>query len=381
MTDQLERTLARSLAERVGGPVDTADLAASALRRGRLQRRRRRTLVGAGAAVALAVAGLAVLEPAASDRVAGVPPPAAPHTPAPPSVGRRAPTPPVAVGVPGAADAPRLVGTDPGVLHFAVDGFTVGAQSVTWAVESGSERVAVTAGARYTEVALARAVGPLDLLVQRQDVEPTAAWSEPELSAATVGGLPATLHVQRSDRAEAFHLRWKAAPGVWAQVSGHGGWGRAAEAGSIANRVRLDTATRCSAPVRLPAWSPAEIPLGCRVTMAGGEVPNADGRLTRLVEAVLTVGHHQGQVEIGVRRRTADGTPAQQRLAGRPAYGSTTASGGTRLVVPDFDGLRVELGASEGITAVRLTRVVDGLRLDGDPEEPATWPQWPSTGG
>ncbi|MEE6263865.1 hypothetical protein [Plantactinospora sonchi] len=384
MTDPLERTLVRSLAERVGGPVDTADLAASALRRGRSQRRRRQALAGFGAAVVVAAAGMTVLDPLSGGRVAGVPPQAGavpvPGVPSSPPAGWRAPTPPVAVGVPGAAQTPDLVGADPGVLHFSVDGLTIGAERVTWAVESGSERVGVTVGGRYTEIALARDVGRLDLLVQGQDVDPTAAWSEPETSAATVGGLPATLYVQRSDQAEAFHLRWKPAPGVWAQVYGHGGWGRSAEAVSIAARVRLDTAARCAAPVRLPVWTHPDTPLGCRVTMAGTDQPDAEGRLTRLVEVVLTVGRRHGRVEVGVRRRSVDGTAAGERLGGRPAYRTTTARGEHRLVVPDFDGLRIELTASAGYAVPQVARVAAGLRLDGDPEEPATWPIWPSTG-
>ncbi|MDG4786368.1 hypothetical protein O7626_10580 [Micromonospora sp. WMMD1102] len=390
MTDHFERTLATSLDERAASPVDTAGLATAAARRGRtLRRRRRYALAGAAGVVAVAVtsvAGVAVLGPGPGGAESiGAPPPAQtastepdPARSTPPPGGWRVPELPVAAGVPGAAADPDLVGADPGALHFSVDGLTTGAASVTWAAEPGSESITFDTGGTLFEVGLARDPARLDALIERHNVEPeTSRSAEPEQRDATVGGLPATLYVYRVGPSEYSYLRWQPLPGVWAQVWGHGDASRVSDAVEVALRVRFDVAYRCVAPVRLSALPPNAKLLACRVELAGSDVPDNVGALSRLVGAVLTVGTGDDQADIDVVRRRGFVSAAEMTLGEHPAWKTRNERGEWLIVAADFDGVDIELAGRGSYDYPELTAIGEGIEIVDDPDNPVTWPTKP----
>jgi len=124
----IESTVVDVLRNDAGAPVRADGLHEGALKRARSLRRRRRMLAaGAGALTVAAVAagltavtglmhGGAARPPASGSAVANGPD----RVGSPPRDTGPTTLPPVA-GVPGAADAPGTVGTNAGVLHFAVD--------------------------------------------------------------------------------------------------------------------------------------------------------------------------------------------------------------------------------------------------------------------
>lgn len=124
MTD-LDQRIASVLRERAEGEIDTHRLLRGSRARGRRRQLRRR--VAAGTALALVgVLGFAGVTATDANRL--------PWTAATPRV--VAPVPPRVDGVPGAAQRPDLVGTDPQVLHLGVDPSR--ARYLRWAVHSSN---------------------------------------------------------------------------------------------------------------------------------------------------------------------------------------------------------------------------------------------------
>src|SRR6266542_709333 len=219
MNDQLERDLLASFNRRAEAPVDTSALAVAAARRGRRLRARVYTARGLGvvALAAAGVLGVAAVRPNAGEQTVGEPlptpvPSASNSAPIdaerPPPGGWRVPGLPIATGVPGAAAAPRQVGTDPAVLHFTVGDWTVDSPSTTWSSRDGAESIAFQRDAAYYQVGLARNQAQLDALRDEHNVD-TAAWPKPDRQSTVIGGKPATL--SRSRRS----FGWTPPTGAW----------------------------------------------------------------------------------------------------------------------------------------------------------------------
>lgn len=384
MTD-LERELAGTFDRQAADSVDTAALAATVVQRGRSLRRRRRTLAGAGfvAVAAAMVVGVAAVQPSTvrSPFAVAIAPaqresaqPGADELTPPPG-GWHVPGLPAAQGVPGAAANPELVGRDPGVLHFSVGTLVSRAQSVTWSAGAGWERMIIHhLGEGTIFVDLAQAAGPLDELVRRQNIEGSSALLRPETRQARVKGIPATLFLQGTEAWSFPYLRWQPTPGVWAQVFATGN-GDADRLVALAAEVSFDGAYRCVAPVRLAAMPAHAKPLGCTVAVSGGDLADCKGVPTRLVEAILTVGVGRNQAEVRVTRRLEPaGAPANTVVAGHPGRKTRDERGDQLIVVPDFDGVEVQLAGRSRYGYPELTTIAEGIEIRGDLRKPATWP-------
>ncbi|HEX7744927.1 MAG TPA: hypothetical protein VF462_06670 [Micromonosporaceae bacterium] len=284
MTD-IEERLARVLHDRADGDVHADALAAAATRRGRRRLLRRRIGVAPGLVV-LAVVGIAAAEPSLvpglgqgrEDYVAQLA--SAPEAP-------------------GVAARPELVGTDPNVLHFAVD--PEAGAPVLWASVEGRETIQLMRNARLVTVDMARDVDAFDtVLYDGVMSERPRTWTD-----TTVDGRPAKVGTVANGRV----LRWSPARGVWIDVSGYDETTDGLRA--VAEGLWLDEALRCSVPFQLTA-----LPSGARVT--GCEV-NVRGYPTSFSGSVL-VKSAGGTMQIHAEY----GLPGQKvpnyKVAGRDAY-------------------------------------------------------------
>lgn len=393
MIDGIERTLVSSLEQQAARPVDTTGLATAAARRGRTLRRRRWVSASAGvAAVVVAGAfGVTTLRPAPSvgQSVGGTVPTQTStiepgnHGPTPPLGGWRVPALPLASGVPGAAVDPTLVGAEPGILHFSLDGLLTGARSVTWSAGFGHESIRVEAGGKLFGVDLTRDVRQLDTLLNWLASESTLS-SPLATSNTTVGRQPAIYYTYRQGQPQVSYLRWQPLPGVWAQVQGQS-TSRGdvvlkvpevlgvADAIGVATKLRVYTAYQCITPIRLSALPPNAQLLNCEVSLSGENVPDSEGMPTRLVRTVLTVGRGDDQAEIIVEPRKVLVAAPDVSLAGHPAQRIKNGRNEWGFVVSDFDGVRIELFSRGGYGYPELTTIGNGIKVDGDLRNPSSW--------
>ncbi|TDC43022.1 hypothetical protein [Micromonospora sp. KC213] len=379
MTDDIEQILVTSLDRRAASPVDTIQLAATAARRGRGLRHRRYAIAAASlvAVATVGAFGVTALSPrAGGGQAVGSGTPEKTRTaepegndPTPPPGGWNVPQLPAASGVPGAAAAPNLVGADPGTLHFTVDGLA-SSESVTWETGPGVESISFDHGEWTAQITLARDPARLDTVTRSHLVEEFS-WPEPETRNVTVGGVPATFYVHDGAQFDVSYLRWQPVSGVWAQV-----WGpdNAADAAEVASRLRLDAAYRCVLPIRIAALPSKAKLLGCKVGLTGDEVTDVKGASTRLSEAIVTVGVNDNEAKVRVTRRLGLPTTPDMSLQGHPANMTKNDRREWLIVAPDFDGVDIELSGRGAYDYPELTVIGEGITVDGDLRDPATWP-------
>lgn len=281
----IEERLTRVLHDRADGEVDAAALTAAAAARGRTRLVRRRIgLAGAAGLAALAAAAVPSIVPfggtGGGEYVEAL----------------------VAVGpeVPGAADRPDLVGTDPNVLHFAVD--PAAGHPVNWASIEGRETVQIMRDGQLITVDVARSVSAFDkVLFDGAVVERPGTWTD-----TTVGDQPARVGTVANSRV----LRWSPTKGLWADVSGVETTDTLL---SVAKQLWLDEARRCSVPFQLTA-----LPAGARVT--GCEV-NARSFPRSLTGSVtVTSSGRSTQIHLEHGTGVAGRQIANYQVAGRDAY-------------------------------------------------------------
>ena len=343
MNDQLEQDLAAAFGEHAGGAVDTDVLAVAATRRGRRLRARTYAVRCAAAAVTVAVvtAGAAVYRspapPAAPSASASASPADLDWTLYPPPGGWSVPLPVVAGG---AAD-PSKVGTDPSLLHFTVDEFTVDAPYTTWRSAAGIETISFKRNGADYRVSLTK----------------DAALLDDDLLERGPG--------------ESIHERWQAAPGVWAQV-----YSRGVSADDIARvraRVRLDTTLRCTTPIQLSALPAGARLLGCETTLAGVDLPG------RLLFSMLWVGENTvDRAEIVMMGHHPSPSPGTLMISGRPARVFTDDRFRPSVEFPDFNGLRIVIAGTGTYRTATLVQLAEAVRVGQDPANPATWADRPA---
>ncbi len=373
MATDLDPILTESLRDRAGRDIDPAPIVRAAVARGaRLRRRRQAATTAAAVAVVGMVATAAVGLPRRE---------AAPVT-VPLQTDVAALRLPLADGVPGAAERPDLVSTDPQILHFAVDGI-ITAQTrkvMAWGrngaadgdadVGDGSEAAEVLGDDRRVHVALGRSPdglpGPLMASVGLPFTTPEA---------IDVNGLPGTVQSTGAEPAGVKGLGhwvvlWQPAGGLWARV--HAWTATRDEAVAAAAGVSFDSARRCALPFRLPSMSAGGTVKQCELTMGTdsdtafqqGEVEMGDGPgRTLMVRARLP-------------RSAAERTPSGsitagpyrvQRLSSFKAYGMVVRPYYIEAIA--FTGRGREVGYSEQEALTEL----GGLRTVGDPDDPSSW--------
>jgi hypothetical protein len=229
----LDERIASVLREHAEGETDTHRLLRASRARGRRRQLRRRAATGTALAL-VGVLGFAGMTGTDLGGLTG----RLPWTAATPSVA--APVPPRADGVPGVAQRPDLVGTDPGVLHLGVDPRQ--ARYLGWAVHRSNQVESIqfsVGGGRPVRVEVSRSAQAIkELLIDGVPLPDAVVRLTFDGAVRQFGGT-----------AGGLVKAWQPVPGLYARASMLGG-DRSALAKAV-DAIRWDEARRCGVPLRL----------------------------------------------------------------------------------------------------------------------------------
>ncbi|KAB1915276.1 hypothetical protein [Micromonospora sp. AMSO31t] len=356
MTD-LDQRITSVLREHAEGETDVHRLIRQSRTRGRRRQLRRRATTG----TALALAGVLGFLGATGTDLAGLTG-RGPSTAASPA--DAAPVPPRADGVPGAAQHPELVGTDPQVLHFSVD--PAKGRYLGWAVQGRQvESVRFDAGG-------GRAV--------TVELSGSAAFAGSGIEGWPVDALPKPTFdgsIQRVALGSGSHgyvTWWRPAAGLYARASMRGGDVSALTRALSA--VRWDEARRCAAPLRLTS-----LPVGASVGFCSVDATV----FPRSLQVQLTISREPSatmwvQLLYG-SQISGSSTESNRTVGGRPAY---LYPAGTKMELLGFPKahLTADVGGpwTDGVlkdqptfTEADMAGVLAGAQVAKDLTDPATW--------
>ncbi|OKI62822.1 hypothetical protein [Micromonospora sp. CB01531] len=292
MTD-LDERITSALRERAEGEIDTGRLLRASRVRGRRRQMRRRAATG----TALALVGVLGFVGVTGADLGGLPG-RLPWTAATPSAAP--PVPPRADGVPGAAQRPDLVGTDPQALHLGVDPSQ--ARYLRWAVHGPqveSIRFSVGSGQPVLVEVSPSAQAVNEFLIDGVPIDEAV--------------IPLTFDgAVRQIRGGAGLIKaWQPVPGLYARASMLGG-DRAALDRAV-DAVRWDEARRCASPLRLTTLPEGTTVTACSVdatafptglnvelTLSRKE-PSATMRVLLLYGAQIAANRDQSNRTVGGR--------------------------------------------------------------------------------
>ncbi|GIJ62395.1 hypothetical protein [Virgisporangium aurantiacum] len=355
MTD-LESRIVDTLRHRPDPDVHIDTLTRRAVVAGRA--RRRRTVVTAVAA-AVALVGVGIGVGVAVGRPDRDDAPAVPPT----EQNTNLPTDPVS---PTAADRPSAVGTDPGVLHFDLDGSAIRFSDWRFETTAGREQItlAIVGGAGS---------GPFTVDVQLSP-DPLPAGPEggayrPDHEEQTeVGGRTATWRTFTTEvgvQNRHQSLSWEPVAGLYAQVSTAMDLDLATVR-QIAAAARFDRAQRCVAPVRVTALPAGARWTGCQVRLRAEPDPSGGRWVSSRFTLVLAAGN---EVEVHIDPAGTSGFQQNRTVNRRPARWESASLwiggiGPFEAAVFGNDGrLREEDGVKLGA----------GIKPVGDPADLTTW--------
>jgi hypothetical protein len=421
----VEQNLIAVLHERADREVDADALLAAALAGGRARRRRQQratALAGAGVAGVTAATVLAVPlglrggdDGLSADGTA---------------LGEPMPALPAAAGEPGLAERPDLVGADPTVLRFAVPWVPYPTTAANWSSIDGLEQLGVTMA--LPDTGDDSQVWVTANIMAKRGSLPRADGDDPatanETKAVTVDGRPATIEREPASGGVASWLTWEPADGVRMRITS----GTAAvlrEAGTeagpstgpafeevpglddaqlirLAESIRLDSTTRCTAPVRL-TFLPDD------AGMTGCSSGTYLGRGERTTFSTSFDFESRGGSRVGVFVQSpvfpssspfepspSDAVPSGTDPSSADPSGSappTTEPSGTTpsltvdasagpetvLIAPtaSLDFARPRLYGNVWVTGdfdrADAQAVIDGVEVAGDVDDPTTWPARP----
>ncbi|SCG37425.1 hypothetical protein GA0070609_0417 [Micromonospora echinaurantiaca] len=358
MTD-LDQRIASVLRERAEGEIDSHRLLSASRARGRRRQLRRRFATG----TALALVGVLGFVGVTGPDLTGLPG-RLPWTAATPTVAP--PVPPRVDGVPGAAQRPELVGTDPRVLHLGVDRSR--ARYLRWAVHSSNRVESVqfsVGGGRPVLVEVSGSAEAIDeFLLDGVPLQEAVIPLTFDGAVQEFGGT-----------ARGLVTAWQPAPGLYARASTLGG-DRSALAQAM-DAVRWDEARRCATPLRL-----STLPAGATLSACSVEATAFPAGLR--VEFTL---HREPSATMWVRllygAQIAGGTTESNRVVGgRPAYLYPDGTKLELLGIPKAH-LTADFGAplpgterpegDPGFSEADATGVLAGAQLAKDLTDPDTW--------
>lgn len=349
MTD-LDQRIASVLRERAEGETDTRRLLRAARARGRRRQLRRRVATG----TALTLVGILGFAGVTGADFAGLPG-RLPWTATTPSVPAVVPS--RADGVPGAAQRPDLVGTDPRVLHLGLD--TSRARYLGWDLNGYAKVESVrfnVGGGQPVVVEVSRSAEQLNNMVIEgpgsQLIEvPPLAFDGGVQSVGATGGLA---------------KGWQPVPGVYARATMLVGDRAAVE--KAVDALRWDEARRCEAPLQLTTLPKDAMVIGCRVDVSG--FPNGfttELAIARGESAVMYVRLVYGAQIAGSR---SDGN---RTIGGRPAYLDPKGEQLELLGIPKAH-LIADFGwPADGFTEADAETLLAGAQLPEDLGRPETW--------
>jgi hypothetical protein len=356
----------------------------SAIAAGRRAVRRRRTGVAAlvvGCAAAL-VAG------------AGAVPRHGPDTSAAPNVVTYpVPQLPRAVGVPGVADRPTALGSDPLLIHFGLDSSAWPLGEATYESRNGTE--SVQASALNVTVSRSKAVARdaadlsgfervISVDPRRPDGTPTPVAHQSATAPTTVDGRPATLFslTFADGKYPYYGLLWQPVDGVWIGLSSQTEIG-VAELWSDVDALDLHRAHQVRLPFRL-----SRLPVGAKLLDCTAGVPAAG---EPYAVSMLTVGdaHGWAGIQVGspasysVQPPSRSGPPAPDEslpAPNRTVAGHPVLWTGETLLTNDWNGVPLNVGVGDGYGQAEATEILAGLKLSADLTDPSTWPADPTAG-
>lgn len=373
MNETLEDEIAASLRARGDGMVDVAGLRTAAVARARQIQRRRSALAGASLAAVVGVSWLAV---SVAPRGGGPGWSTAPRLVGPstaaPVVGLTAHLP--AADAPPAAQRPDMVGTDPAVVHFDVDGDALGATGLSWDVRPGTESVAVWTGDVNhftTWIALGR-----DLDAVRRGA---AVGGSPDRTVPiSVAGRPGTAERYPNGF---WVLTWQPVDGLWTSVVQEASSGD--DLVQTASAVRLDKAQRCVVPLRVRSAPAHATWTGCDAAFGPYKPWEVGGiSFTHVTGETMRLGIGWYSVdEPFVPNRIVGGRPARLRgdAQNRTVVLSVPIHDWVNLVVtvrPRVDG-ELSTTPENGFTEADMVQLAESAMLSTDVTDPATWPTRP----
>jgi hypothetical protein len=361
----------------------TRDSAVAAGRRA-LRRRRQGTAVLGIAAVAAVVTGVTAVP---HFRGTGGPI-GGPSSPVPDTY--QVPQLPVANGVPGAADQPSLVGTDPRLVHFSVptSAWPVGEAHYQTDTDRGTETI--MAGGLTVTVSRTRAPAE-ETANSGSKVSVTKAGSSspipPQLtnSPTTVAGHPATLYsaVFPDGTYPYFGVLWQPVDGLWVGVFAATQSG-VAELWADVAALDLQRAERIVVPFQL-TWAPPNVHLLGISAGIPTDQPYAFSSANWSDDRGNTVTVSFGERARPVSPGSPSGPPSfgpletNRTVAGHPVQWTDgtcpegrTPCGGT-FVSDDYDGAPLELTVA-GYDEATATHVLAGLRISQNLKDPSSWP-------
>ncbi|MFI7429708.1 hypothetical protein ACIBPB_22175 [Micromonospora sp. NPDC049836] len=357
MTD-LDQRITSVLREHAEGETDTHRLLRASRTLGRRRQVRRRAATG----TALALVGVLGFVGVTSTDLGGLSG-RLPWVASTPTVA--APVPPRADGVPGAAERPDLVGSDPSTLHFGLDPGR--ARYLRWAVY----------GAPQVESIRFSVGGGQPILVEvshsAQVIKEMPIDGFPAQAVATGAAVDGTIRPVPGTSGGLLKA-WEPVPGLYARASTLGGDQGALSAAVEA--VRWNEARRCAGPLRL-----TKLPEGTRVATCSVEVTafpkglNVELTLVREPSATMWVRLVYGS-EIAITRDQGNRT-----VAGHPAYLYPDGTKLDRLDIPRAH-LTADFGwpypgteppEGPGFTEAEATTVLAGAQVPKDLTDPETW--------
>jgi hypothetical protein len=356
MTD-LESRIADALRHRPDPDVHVDTLTRRAVVAGRA--RRRRTVVAAVAAV-VAVVGVGIGVGVAVGRSGRDDAPAVPPT----EQNTNLPSDPVS---PTAADRPSAVGTDPGVLHFDLDGSAISFSDWRFETTAGREQItlAIVGGAGGS--------GPFTVDV-RLSPDPLPAGPEfgefrldheerTEVDGRTATWRTFTAEVGVQNRYQS--LSWEPVAGLYAQVSTAMDMDLATVR-QIAAAARFDRAQRCVAPVRVTALPAGARWTGCRVQLRAEADPSAGLWISSRFTLVLAAGN---EVEVHIDPGGTSGFQQNRTVNRRPARWESAS-----LRIGGIGPFEAAVFGNDGrLQEVDAVKLGAGIKPVGDPGDPTTW--------
>jgi hypothetical protein len=354
MATDLGPILTDSLRARAGHDIDPAPIMRAAVVKGARIRRRRRAATAAVAVVAvLGLAAVAVRLPRADT-----------DPPVVPLLAEPALRLPSADGQPGAADRPDLVGADPTVLHFDVDGITAGAHDVVWSVGKGTEQADIFGDDRRVFVGLARTADGLPGPVVPSILNPLT----PPV-AVEIGGRPGIVRSTERTPAGAEGLgfwlvQWQPNDGFWAVAQV---WTAARDdALAVAAAVRFDSARRCAVPFRMTSLAAGTVLQRCEVSLSG-----ETGTAFRQGVLEFAVGERELSIRANLPNSMGEPLPKGTLAAGPYRAGRLSARAWNMMAGPYV--VVVIASTSARYTEQDVLTELGGLQTVGDPDDPASW--------
>ncbi|MFE9657636.1 hypothetical protein [Micromonospora sp. NPDC006431] len=347
MTD-LDERIASVLRERAEGDIDTDRLLSRSRARGRRRQVRRRAATG----MALALVGVLGFAAVTAPGLPGLPG-RLPWMAATPAIVNAVP--PRAGGVPGAAQQPELVGTDPQVLHLGLD--TSQARYLSWTVDrSQVESIQFSfEGEQPITVQVARSAQ----LINQTEIEGFS--PRPVQDQLSFNGEI----WQQSEPVESLIKNWQPAPGLYARAAMRGGDRRTLARAVYA--IRWDEARRCGGPLGLTAQ-----PAGARVVSCSVDAATFPASLT----VALAVARDGPSMWVRLEYATqlaSSRSESNRTVGGRPAY---LYPDGTKLELLGLPKahLIADFGwPALGFTEADATKLLAGARVSKDLTRPETW--------